>query len=251
MSELERILSIIHDLKSPVLGIKRLSQNLLNDTEALPEGVRWKIRLIHDSAEEASKSLNNLNTSALDPSGAFAEPINLVETAQHIVKGFRVQAECKEQALRFTPPPPEDLDDCFISGHPALLREAMKNLVSNAIKFSSQGTSIEVQVGRCKEAVCFAVSDEGPGLSKADREQLFDPFQQADPDPTGEEESTGMGLYLVDQIVEKHDGSIDIESSEGEGSTFKLAFPPASSEESSSSMSSRSAGMSLCSRMLA
>ena len=115
MSELERTLSIIHDLKSPVLGIKRLSQNLLNDTEAL------------------------------DPSGAFAEPINLVETAQHIVKGFRAQVECKKQALRFTPSPPENFDDCFISGHPTLLREAMKNLVSNATKFSSQGASIEAR----------------------------------------------------------------------------------------------------------
>lgn len=249
MSRFERILSIAHDLKSSVLGIKRLTQILLDDAEALSGDIRRKLQLIHDSAAEASESLTELNNSPLAPPESSAEPVDLIETARQVVEGFRAQAECKEQALRFTPPPPEDLDRCSVYGRSALLREAMKNLVSNALKFSPRGASIEVRVRRRNDAACFAVADEGPGLSEADKEQLFEPFQRAGPEPTEGEGSTGVGLYLVDQVVKQHDGTIQVESSEGQGSTFSLLFPPSSPEESSFSTAPAPSEMSPPSRI--
>jgi len=80
------------------------------------------------------------------------------------------------------------------------------------------------------DEVRFAVEDEGPGLTEDDKEKIFGKFQQLSATPTGDESSTGLGLSIVKQIVEKHEGRVWVESERGEGSTFFIALPRHRSE---------------------
>lgn len=214
--------TIVHELKNPILAIERLS-SLLLDKETLSENARRKLDLIHSSAKEASGYLEEMDLSSVPalPEELFQEPVDLGDLARQVVKSFRTHAEYKNQELHC-----EMSDDgCMVVGDAVRLREAMNNLVSNALKYSPHGAAVEVRVERGEGAVCFSVSDDGPGLSEEERTRLFEPFERPGPQPTDGEGSSGLGLYIVKEIVDRHGGSIDVETAKGEGSTFTLVFP--------------------------
>jgi signal transduction histidine kinase len=233
MDPLEKLLAIAHDLKSPLLGIRRLSERLLESEDDLPEGVRRRLELIRDSAEEASTYLEDVNFSttlaAIDTEDPPPEPVDVAEVAREVVDGLQTYAEGKSQTLHHTASPSADRTDYTVLGDSLQLREAMNNLVSNALKFSPSGSTVEVTLRRSDETVSFSVVDEGPGLTPSEQDRIFEPLSQAGPDPTDGEETTGIGLYIVNRIVEKHDGAVEVESEKGEGATFRLKLPAASS----------------------
>jgi signal transduction histidine kinase len=223
-----QFLAVLHDLKNPLLAIERLS-NLLREDDELSDDTRRKIALIHDSAAEASrylKAVDPLSDSTV-PGEASTEEVDLSDLAQNVVTSFRTHAECKSQELRCQTMD----DDCVVKGSPLQLRVAMNNLVSNALKYTPRGGTIKVWVERAEDEVCFAVSDNGPGISENDQKRLGTPFQELEPSPTGGEDSSGIGLYFVRQIVDRHEGAIDVETAEGVGSTFVLTFPAVGSQD--------------------
>jgi len=233
MDPFEKLLAISHDIKSPLLAIRRLTERLLQEEDSLPEDVRRRLQLIYDSAEEASKYVEDLDVSstlgATDED--VSEPVDVAEIAREVVNGYQSYAECKSQTLRCAVASEEA--NFTVLGDPLQLREAMNNLVSNALKFSPSGTTVEVEVWRTGETICFSVADEGPGLHPREQERLFEPLVRAGPEPTDGEESTGVGLYIVKRIVDKHDGEVEVESEKGAGATFYLRLPAASSMTSS------------------
>jgi signal transduction histidine kinase len=110
------------------------------------------------------------------------------------------------------------------------MEQVLNNLISNAIHYAPQGTSIRVRVGHVVPAagpaeVTISVEDEGPGIAPEDILKLFRPFGRARTVSTGGERSTGLGLAIARRIVEGHGGRIWIESEIGRGSTFFVAFP--------------------------
>lgn len=232
MKRPESILAVVHDLKSPLLAIEHLSELLLEKQDEVSEDLRRDLELIHESAEEASDYLEKLTSSSAlavgDSSDASPERVDVREVVREVVDGLRPNAECKNQPLQYAVEG-QGNSGYQVRGIPFQLREAVNNLVSNALKFSPPGKPVDVRVSREDGAVCVSVSDEGPGVREENQEQLFEPFQTGDPDPTGEEASTGIGLYIVKQIVQQHDGHVRITSAKGEGSTFKLVLPSVAS----------------------
>lgn len=230
MDPLEKLVAITHDVKSPLLAIKRLSEGLLEDSD-LDEGVRRRLELIHESAAEASEQLEEVNLSSTLNAGAEdhpPEPVDVAAISKKVVEGFRTHAEYKSHTLRCTVPDAEGPADYTVLGDPLQLREAMSNLVSNALKFSPEGSTIEVSVRRTGKRVTFSVTDDGPGLTDEEQARLFEPFCNVGPEPTDGEGSTGVGLYIVRRIAERHDGCAEVNSAKGEGSTFRLRLPAAS-----------------------
>lgn len=218
-----------HDLKNPLFGIRGLTEILI-ERDDLDEGMRRKLNLIHNSADETLKLINDLLESVAASSGQVQlemEDLNMVSVGEWVVHGFEAQAENKDQELTFIAKHPH----CPIRADQRRLREAMSNLVSNAIKYSPYESTIQVEVDCRDDMATFAVRDEGPGLSEDEQENVFEPFQRLSPEPTGGEASSGLGLYIVKQLVELHDGTVHVESQPGEGSTFTLAIPLAASPE--------------------
>ena len=108
---------------------------------------------------------------------------------------------------------------------PARLRQAVDNLVGNALKFTPSGKSVRVAVraegGRC----CIEVADDGPGLAPEDFAHLFQPFRPLTQQPTGGESSTGLGLHLTREIVALHGGRVEADTVAGAGAVFRIWLP--------------------------
>ena len=105
------------------------------------------------------------------------------------------------------------------------LDRIVMNLVSNACKFSNRGGEVRVTLDRGDGRYVLAVEDEGVGVAEADLERLFDRFVQVDAGSNRQFEGTGIGLALVRELVELHDGHVEVDSTLGEGSTFRVVLP--------------------------
>ena len=113
----------------------------------------------------------------------------------------------------------------MIKADKLLLTEICDNLISNAIKYSPFEAEIYITAGKKNnenqdEVILISFNDQGPGFSETDKKRMFRKFQKLSADPTGDETSTGLGLYITKKLVELHNGRIWLESTSGTGSTF-------------------------------
>src|SRR5262249_48798240 len=116
----------------------------------------------------------------------------------------------------------------------ARLRQVLFNLAGNAIKFTEKGSvSIVVEPGPQPDTISVAVSDTGIGISPEDQARIFLEFEQADGSPTRKFGGTGLGLPISNRIVESMRGSIAVESTPGQGSTFRVTVALPSADEAS------------------
>ena len=149
------------------------------------------------------------------------EMVNVAALAAEQCAFNRPIASKKNQTLQLSAP-----EQLTVSCDADRMREAIDNLVSNAIKYSPQDSTIRVSVSEQPEGVIIAVADEGPGLSPEDQSRLFGRFQRLSAKPTGGESSTGLGLSIVKRIASLHGGSVVAENSRlGTGSTFAIRLP--------------------------
>jgi signal transduction histidine kinase len=223
MDEKSKVLGVAaHDLKNSVFGICALSEVMLEEDAGNGQSVR-RLSLIHNSAEEAMTLINNLLSSAASSVHGDLEKqaVNVGTMAELVRHSFADQAKRKQQQITCDGP----ATDAFVEGDEDRLREALNNLVSNAVKYAPLNSTIRLAVQATDDNIYVSVADEGPGLSPHEQEALFTPFKRLSPEPTGNEGSSGLGLYIVQQIVDRHEGTIRVDSTKGEGSTFTVMLP--------------------------
>jgi signal transduction histidine kinase len=104
-------------------------------------------------------------------------------------------------------------------------QRVIDNLVGNALKFSKEGSRVDVTLNKKAPNIIIEVTDHGIGIPKDKLPIIFEAFTRAGRPGLNGEQSTGLGLSIVKQIVEKHKGTINVESEEGKGSTFKIVLP--------------------------
>ncbi|MEI6562638.1 MAG: HAMP domain-containing sensor histidine kinase [Verrucomicrobiota bacterium] len=145
--------------------------------------------------------------------------LDLADCVSDVVESNRVLAKHKKQQLVFS-----TQEGCMAEVDGVRIKQAVDNLVSNAIKFSPLGESISVTL-ECKgDKARIEVADRGPGLTEADQERLFRRFERLSARPTGGESSTGLGLANARQLVELHGGTMGVESNNQE-SRFWITLP--------------------------
>ena len=216
-SQLLRIAA--HDLKNPLNGIREFAKILKGEVAASAPGQEM-LDLIHTSSDQMLSMVGKLLDSEALESGELVlsiEPVSLSKIAEEVVRRNRPQAQRKDETLILHL---DENDLCLVEGSWEWLRDAVDNLISNAIKYSPLGKTIWVSVKRHEGVVRFAVRDEGPGLTGEDKKKLFGKFQRLSAVPTSNESSTGLGLSIVKQIVDMHHGRVWAESEPGKGSTF-------------------------------
>jgi signal transduction histidine kinase len=108
---------------------------------------------------------------------------------------------------------------------PDLIREAMVNLMSNAMRYTSEGGSVVVRVARDRRNVLLSVQDTGMGIAKEGLPRVFSRFWRSDASREREAGGLGVGLSLSKEIVDRHNGTISVDSEEGVGTTFTLHIP--------------------------
>jgi two-component system sensor histidine kinase TctE len=108
-----------------------------------------------------------------------------------------------------------------VAGNPLLLREALANLIDNAIRYAGHGSMVTLRARRLAGAAVLEVEDNGPGIPPADRERVFERFARA----THQGDGCGLGLAIVKEIVERHAGSVMLEGAAPRGLRAKVRLP--------------------------
>ena len=148
------------------------------------------------------------------------EPVDLSQLARDVVGHLCVLAEERQQSLEAEAPVP-----VVTRADRSALRQAVVNLVDNAIKYSPEKTCITVSTGRRDGGAFIEVKDEGPGLREDDRRRVFERFYRVDRSRSREMGGTGLGLSLVKWTAEAHEGGVELDTEVGRGSTFRLVLP--------------------------
>jgi two-component system, OmpR family, phosphate regulon sensor histidine kinase PhoR len=213
--------AVSHDLKSPISAIAALAYLLQQDR---PDDTQYqdrirRVRAIAQSMGELVSDLLDLGRieARLDPA---TERDDLVPLIIAVVETLKAEAEAKRLTIETTLP-----KEAWLPMSAARLRQALINLVGNAIKYTPAGGRIRVALTVTGETVTIAVSDTGLGIPAADLPHVFDKFYRVKGSATANTPGTGLGLAIVKSIVELHRGRVRAESVEGAGSTFYVELP--------------------------
>jgi signal transduction histidine kinase/ligand-binding sensor domain-containing protein len=214
-----------HDLKNPLSNIMAYSQ-VIQEDELTREELRQFMAVIHQSSLNMLKIISELLDSVVLESTNFVldlEPLDLDKMLQKIIYLNEPQTKMKEQHIVF-----DSCGDCVIPADPKWVKEAIDNLVSNAIKYSPRGAEINVKLEKGDKTARISVADAGPGFTEADKQQMYGKFKRLSAKPTGGESSTGLGLSIVKEVISLHGWEISLDSEPGHGSTFTITVPMAS-----------------------
>jgi GAF domain-containing protein/anti-sigma regulatory factor (Ser/Thr protein kinase) len=213
---------VTHQLRTPLAGIKWMLE--LAGEAALPPEIASYV----EDARGASDRLINLVNDLLDVSRlergkleVELRPTDLVAVTREVLAEAQPLVAERGHRLSFEAESPVPL----LALDPSLARQALLNLVSNAIKYTPPGGSIEITVAREGPAVAWRIRDSGIGIPREAQRRLFEKFYRADNAFALETEGTGLGLYIVRLIVERFGGRVSFESDSGRGSTFHVILP--------------------------
>lgn len=217
--EKQQLIGLVsHDLKGPFNRIFALIQLMEFTNENLTEEQHEYLGKMHQIVADGLSMIRNLlDNRRLEDQGIDQNPeqINLALALGSLVKNYRTLALKKKIQIHFDPPA-----QAMVVADKLYLSRIFENLISNALKFSPEGKNIFVSVEERDNAYRVKVKDEGPGISKEDQKNLYRKYQRLSARPTGGESSTGLGLSIVKNLVEKMGSEIYCESEEGAGTTF-------------------------------
>ena len=212
-----------HDLRSPLAGIIGCA-SIVAKCDALNAGDKKMLSLIESNAQDMMVLVSDL----LDLSSLkqISDKMVLVPLSLHEELGA-----CVTQQKSFASRKNIELDfistamEARVLGSSSALKRVANNLLSNAIKFTPRGGKIEFEIKEVPgNKVSLQVRDNGVGIPKSKLGNIFDSFTRAGRKGTEGEVSTGLGLSIVKELLEKHGCRIDVESEEGKGSTFSMIF---------------------------
>lgn len=226
-NEKDKFFSIIaHDLKSPFTGFLTLTQMIVEEFEDFTKEELIKtIYSLKESASTLYKLLENLLSWSLIKRGLMDfnfEKINLFEVVNSNIDILLARAAQKNITLVNNVS-----KDIFIYSDKNIINTVLRNLLSNAIKFTTSGGLVTVNAKDCNFLIEISVKDTGIGISKSDLDKLFKIDEKVSHKGTEGETSTGLGLLLCKELIEKNEGTIYAKSELGKGSEFVFTIPKA------------------------
>jgi signal transduction histidine kinase len=218
------VANVSHELKTPLALIRLFAETLELGRVPSPEKEQQYHRIINKESRRLSQLINNiLDFSRIEAGRKEYRFVrgDLAAVVRDVVDAYRFQIEQHGFALRLDVA--DDLPDMEID--PEALSQALINLLNNAIKYSPNEKSIAVAVRREGERVLVSVADRGIGIPKSDQKRIFEKFFRVESSVVHTTKGSGLGLALVQHIVEAHGGRVEVTSAPGEGSTFTLSLP--------------------------
>jgi signal transduction histidine kinase len=215
----ERVMGVLgHDLRNPLSAVKMAAMTVLG--QDMPEAMRGKVEVIHRATDRMAEMIETL----LDVTrvrGGGGLPIDRVPTdvgalAREVTS--ELAAAHQDRVLEI-----DERGDVRGRWDPARVRQAMSNLIANAMQHGDSRRPVRISVDGSGEAVVVTVRNEGPAISHELRRVLFEPFSRGDRSPHG----LGLGLFIAKEIAVAHGGTIDVESSADTGTVFTLVLPRA------------------------
>lgn len=221
----DKFFSILgHDLKGPLNSLTSFSGLLINHTDSLSKD---EIRTLAKDLDKSLKNLFTLLENLLEWSRSQTgniefkpEPFDLAEVLEQNKELLKTQAQAKNIAISNV-----SKAGIIISAHRHSINTVVRNLVSNAIKFTPEGGAVTLNAQMAKDEVMISVSDTGVGMSDDIITRLFRIDTKHSTKGTADEKGTGLGLILCKEFVEKNGGRIGVQSEIGQGSVFYFTLP--------------------------
>lgn len=216
-----------HDLKNPLSAIMGLSELMLRDD--MEFGID-EMKEFTGDINTSAVQMFRLVTDLLDVNAIEQGKINLVmedfplsRVVEDCYTSYIKRAEDKSIKLIYNC----EVSEVNCHADSSKVSQVVDNLLSNAIKFSPRDKNIYISVQDQGDFLIAEVKDEGPGISEEDQKKMFTKFQKLSARPTGNENSTGLGLSIVKRLVEEMNGKIEVVSELGKGAAFRLFMPKA------------------------
>lgn len=210
-----------HELRNPLAVIRTNVEVALDDPDATTEELRETAVVVHRSVNRMAVLVDDLLAYAREGAPTRERTrVGLDEVLADTVGEFAAPAAARRLELQSQPGPP-----AWVEGDRVALRQAVANLVANAVRLAPEDTVVRVATGVEGPWAWIAVEDGGPGIAPEDRERVFERFWRGDHQQARAEGRSGLGLAIVRQIVESHGGEVRLSASPRGGSTFTLWLP--------------------------
>lgn len=219
-----------HQLKSPITALRWVVEGLVKDT------AKKRYASLHEQvleSQEIVRHMNDLVNALLNVSrvetgriAVHTEMTNIATLANNVIEEVAHSAKAKKQKITVS----ADEGLVNISVDPLLVSEVLKNLLTNAIKYTPKSGEISVRVSKSGSDILIRVADNGYGIPKYEQKRIFQKFYRGTNIVSLEPDGNGLGLYLVKRIIDLSGGKIWFDSTEGHGSTFSFTLPIAGSQ---------------------
>jgi signal transduction histidine kinase len=212
---------VSHELRTPLTAIQSVGEVGLREHR---DDAAYR-RIIGSMLEEVDRlsalvdRLLTLSRAETDSSQAITDVIDLPGLAKDVAAHLSVLAEEKQQRIEI-----DATSGMHSAGDRLVLRQAVINVVHNAIKFSPIGGTLHIRVAQLGERALIEVRDSGPGIPEAMRPRLFDRFYRGNP-PPGDAGGVGLGLSIAKRAVEANRGQLSLETTGPQGTTFRISLP--------------------------
>ncbi len=215
---------VSHELRTPLASIiGHLEVVRSGDLGPIPASVDPSLAAIDRNSTRLASLIEDLLLLSKIEEGArplTVRPVDVAALARNAVASLQLYGQRRSITVSL------HVDsDTWVDGEPHELDRVANNLITNAIKFSPPGSVVEVTVGRDGDQAFFRVRDRGMGISEADQEQLFTRYFRSTNPEAHLVPGTGLGLNLAKVMVERHGGTIGVDSALGRGSTFEVRLP--------------------------
>jgi heavy metal sensor kinase len=210
-----------HELRTPLSVIRGIGELGLGETRT-PAEYKEAIGSMLEEVDRLTRMVDTLLRLArgdADTIRLSPEPIDLAALARDVVASLAILADDRRQRLRV-----DGVSAVPVVADRLVLRDAIANIVDNAIKYGPSGSAIVVAVNGDARHAILTVSDEGPGIASEHRTRIFDRFYRVDEGRSREMGGTGLGLAIAKWAVEANGGQIGLDSTDS-GSTFRIVLP--------------------------
>ena len=219
------ISTVSHELRTPLTSIKgAMGLALSGAAGRLPDKAKDLIRIAHRNAERLVLLVNDildLEKIDADKMAFDFQPGNIADTVSDAIAATEAFAE--ERDITFVLEVPGEPIVATFDEHRMI--QVIVNLLSNAVKYSDRGSTVYVRLFADEAGVHIEVADKGVGIPKEAIDRIFDRFQQVNRKRAHDMAGTGLGLAIVKAIMERHGGTVALESAEGEGTTVTCTLP--------------------------
>ncbi len=220
-----------HELRTPLATIRGYGELYRMGALTAPEDVAATLRRIEGSATRMGSLVEDLlHLARLDERRPQrSEPVDLLVLAADAVSDLR--ALDADRTVRVVPvEPATSTAGALTMGDEARLRQVVGNLVGNVVQHTPQGTPVELAVGRVGDLAVLEVRDHGPGIAAEHAPRIFERFYRVDAARGRASGGAGLGMAIVDAIVDAHSGTVVLEDTPGGGATIRVSFPIAAPE---------------------
>jgi two-component system, OmpR family, phosphate regulon sensor histidine kinase PhoR len=214
------LLSITHELKSPIASIKLILQTF-QKRELLKE---QKVKLTNSAIKEADRLNNLVNDLLLAAKIETTYQLNIEEfdlsnLIENLIKGLKVKFQNDHFDFNSNP------KNIMFEGDKLGITSLVLNLLENAVKYSKNPAQIAISLDQNDKNINLKIADQGIGIAEEEKKKIFNQFYRIGSENTRETKGTGLGLFIVKEVVKAHHGSIKVLDNQPSGSIFRILLP--------------------------